>query len=302
MTVSRDLGDMIMSNTKGAYADFSKYMADELTLNDETLPIIGQIADHLPGGFFIYKAYGDEEIIYLNKYMLNMCGCENPEQFKKMTGGSFRGFVYPEDYEKSELAIRNCIDSSDSNLDYVEYRIKRYDGSIRWIMDYGRLAHTETYGNVFCVFVDDSTDKNLRAEEDRRAAQVIRGLSEGYNSIYLIDFELKKMLPYSLNNEVSKSMQYAFKESLDYETTIREFSDKYVIPEDYEMYLEECREQHIRERVAKEQTYNIIFRRYNEKHILEYVQMTISRVDDDRYFNRIVMGYKNVTEQVKQAQ
>ena len=50
-------------------------------MNEQTLPIVSQIADHLPGGFFIYKAYGDEEMIYLNKYMLRICGCENMEQF-----------------------------------------------------------------------------------------------------------------------------------------------------------------------------------------------------------------------------
>ena len=291
-----------MSSTSEAYSDFSKYFADELTLNEQTLPIIAQIADHLPGGFFIYKAYGDEEILYLNQYMLRICGCEDMEQFREMTGGSFRGFVYPADYVKSELAIRDCIDRSDSNLDYVEYRIRRRDGSIRWIMDYGRLAHTERYGNVFCVFVDDSTDKNLRAEEDRRATQVIRGLSEGYNSIYLVDFELKKMLPYSLRNEVSKSMQYAFSGNLDYAATIRAFAEKYVLPADCEMYLRECEEQHIRSRVALEKNYSVTFRRYNEDHRLEYVQMTISAVDDDSCSGRVVMAYKNVTEQVKRAQ
>ena len=294
--------DKTVSSTNNAFSDFSKYFAEELTLNEETLPVIGQIADHLPGGFFIYRAYGEEEILYINQYMLRICGCDNMEQFNEMTGGTFRGFVYPDDYEKSELAIRNCIDKSDSNLDYVEYRIRRYDGSIRWIMDYGRLAHTERYGNVFCVFVDDSTDKNLRAEQDRRAAQIIQGLSEEFNSIYLIDFELKKMLPYSLNNEIAKSMQYAFSGSLDYPTTIREFADKYVLPEDYKMYLSECEEQHIRRRLASEKTYHVTFRRYNEAHIVEYVQMTISKVDDDAYCSRIVMAYKDVTEQVKKAQ
>ena len=291
-----------MSDINTSYSDYSKYFADELTLNDQTLPVISQITDHLPGGFFIYRASGDEEIIYINKYMLGICGCRTREQFDEMTGGTFRGFVYPADYAKSELAIRNCIDNSDSNLDYVEYRIRRYDGSIRWIMDYGRLAHTGLYGNVFCVFVDDSTDKNLRAEEDRRAAQVIRGLSEEFNSIYLIDFELKKMLPYSLNNEVSRSMQYAFTGRLDYETTIREFADKYVLPADYGMYLDECREARIVQRIAAEKTYSIVFRRYNEEHIVEYIQMTISRADDDGLSNRIVMAYKNVTDRVKEAQ
>ena len=291
-----------MKDKAAEYADFSRYAAEELTLNEQTLPVIGQIADHLPGGFFIYKAYGEEEILYLNQYMLRICGCENREQFDKMTGGTFRGFVWPEDYEKSELAIRDCIEKNDSNLDYVEYRIRRYDGSIRWIMDYGRLAHSQRYGNVFCVFVDDSTDKNLRAEQDRRAAQVIRGLSEDFNAIYLIDFELKKMLPYSLNNAVSKNMQYAFSDNLDYEATIRAFADTYVVPEDYRMYISECAEQRIRQRVAAEKTYHVTFRRYNEKHTLEYVQMTITRVEDDGHCDRIVMGYKNVTEQVKKAQ
>ena len=290
-----------MISADNTYSDFSKYLAEELTLNEQTLPIVGQIADHLPGGFFIYKAYGDEEMLYINRYMLNICGCKTEKQFEEMTGGTFRGFVYPEDYEKSELAIRKCIENSENNLDYVEYRIKRYDGSIRWIMDYGRLAHTEKYGNVFCVFVDDSTDKNLRAEEDRRAAQVIRGLGKDYNSIYLIDFELRKMLPYSLNNQVSKSMQYAFEASLDYASTIQEFADKYVIPEDYDMYLRECGEDRIRERIEAEGNYSVTFRRYDENHVLEYVQMTISAVDDTEHNNRIVMGYKDVTEQVRKA-
>ena len=291
-----------MNDTNNKYSDFSRYFAEELTLNEQTMPVIAQVADHLPGGFFIYKAYGDEEMLYVNKYMLNICGCEDMEQFNEMTGGTFRGFVYPEDYEKSELAIRSCIESSDSNLDYVEYRIKRRDGSIRWIMDYGRLAHTERHGNVFCVFVDDSTDKNLRAEEDRRAAQVIHGLSEEFNSIYLIDFELKKMMPYSLNNEVSKSMQHAFSDNMDYADTIQEFADKYVIPEDYSMYISECKEERIRQRVAAEKTYNVVFRRYNEQHVIEYVQMTISKVDDEGECSRIVMGYKDVTERVRKAQ
>ena len=234
--------------------------------------------------------------------MLRICGCESMEQFNEMTGGTFRGFVYPDDYERSELAIRSCIESSDSNIDYVEYRIRRYDGSIRWIMDYGRLAHTGLYGNVFCVFVDDSTDKNLRAEADRRAAQVIRGLSKEYNSIYLVDFDLNKMLPYSLNNDVSRSMQDIFSADNDYEATIRTFADRYVLPEDRELYLSECEPERIRRRIASEETYGIIFRRYNDDHILEYVKMTLSAAEDDGHSSRVVMAYKNVTENVKKAQ
>ena len=82
---------------------------------------------------------------------------------------------------------------------------------------------------------------------------------------------------------------------------IHEFADRYVVPADYRMYLQECEELHIRQRVAAEKTYSITFRRYNDLHVMEYVQMTISRVDDEKT-DRIVMGYKDVTNQVKKAQ
>ena len=41
----------------------------QLILNEETLPVIGQVADQMPGGFFIYHADGDEELIYVNAGM-----------------------------------------------------------------------------------------------------------------------------------------------------------------------------------------------------------------------------------------
>ena len=88
-------GDKAVESESKSYSDFSEYAADELTLNEQTLPVIIQVADHLPGGFFIYKAYGNEEIVYVNRHMLRICGCDNREQFEEMTGGTFRGFVHP---------------------------------------------------------------------------------------------------------------------------------------------------------------------------------------------------------------
>ena len=32
-------------------------------LNEETLTIVEEIGSHMPGGFFIYKAEGDEELL-----------------------------------------------------------------------------------------------------------------------------------------------------------------------------------------------------------------------------------------------
>ena len=38
-----------------------------LALNEQTMNIIEEIGRHLPGGFFIYKAEGDEDLLYANE-------------------------------------------------------------------------------------------------------------------------------------------------------------------------------------------------------------------------------------------
>lgn len=124
-----------------------------LELNEQTLPAIEQITDGMPGGFFIYHADGDEELIYVNQALINIFGCSSKEEFTEYIGGTFRSLVHPEDLQNVEESIYNQISMSSKGVDYVEYRIIRKDGATRWIRDYGRFVHTSLYGDVFYVFV-----------------------------------------------------------------------------------------------------------------------------------------------------
>lgn len=118
-------------------------------INEHTMPVIRQMAEHMPGGFFIYHADGDEEFILINEAMLRLTGCETLEQFCELTHNSFRYFVHPEDIDETEASISEQIERDQYGNDYVEYRIRCRDGSEKWIRDYGHAAHTETYGDVF---------------------------------------------------------------------------------------------------------------------------------------------------------
>lgn len=145
-----------------------------LDLNEQTLPVIEQITDGMPGGFFIYHADGNEELIYANRAMVSIFGCDSMEDFTEHIGGSFRGLVHPEDLEQVEKSIHSQVSMSSKGLDYVEYRVIRKDGMIRWIRDYGRFVHTNLYGDVFYVFVEDATEKHLRELSDAHAVQMAR--------------------------------------------------------------------------------------------------------------------------------
>lgn len=167
-------------------------------INLDTLDIntIKIFAEGLPGGFFIYKAFGDEEIIYINSHILELFECENEDQFIEITHNTFNGILYEKDRIKEiHDSINNQV-LSNNELDYVEYKIKTYKGNIKKIKDYGHLVHTKDY-DVYFVFLVDATDewleekrKRIIEEQSNKAIAISleRTLLE-YKEIYYIDLE-----------------------------------------------------------------------------------------------------------------
>ena len=141
-----------------------------LILSEQAFPIIEQITAGMPGGFFIYHADGEERLTYANQALIRMYGCDDLEDFQAYTGYTFPGMVHPEDLNEVEESVRRQIGADGNDLDYVEYRIVRKDGAIRWIEDYGHFVHTERYGDIFYVFVEDATEKKRKALDDARTA------------------------------------------------------------------------------------------------------------------------------------
>lgn len=126
--------------------------------------------EKMPGGFFAYSADESEEILHLNRAALKIFGCDTLQEFVGLTGNTFRGMVHPDDIDNVEKSIAEQIAQSAEKTDYVEYRIKQRDGSTRWIADYGRFTDTESFGNVFYVFIADSTERMLKRMERLESA------------------------------------------------------------------------------------------------------------------------------------
>ena len=185
-------------------------------LNDETMHIVREIGRHMPGGFFIYKADGENELLYANNAVIKIYGCDSLDEFKAFTGYTFRGMLHPDDYDKVTSSINEQIKSNDEQLDYVEYRIIRKDGAVRWVDDHGHYTETEAYGGIFYVFISDITEtarmKVVEAEnmakqhelEERLALQeklleeqkqreqqdkMITALASDYRSVYHVNLD-----------------------------------------------------------------------------------------------------------------
>ena len=145
---------MTASNTSEfLHADFNKqYIASGLA--------------NIPGGFFVYKAHGDEELLYANQELLKIFECDTAEQFMELTGGTFKGIVHPDDLFIAEESIWKQIHSGNDNLDHLYYRITTRSGKIKYIEDFGRLYNDPEQGEVFYVFIVDVQSKRQSFDID----------------------------------------------------------------------------------------------------------------------------------------
>jgi len=124
---------------------------------------------NMSDGFFVYRATGDEKILYANPKVVQIYGCGSLEEFMELVQHSFSGMVHKEDINRVEWEINEQIQQSESNMDYIKYRIIRKDGEIRWIDDCGHLEYSGNGadGQLFYVFISDITD-TIQEEEKRR--------------------------------------------------------------------------------------------------------------------------------------
>ena len=145
----------------------------------EQVTAIEWFAEQMPGGFFIYRADDSQEILYVNQATIRMFGCETNEEFRELTGNTFMGMVHPEDFERIQNSIDEQIaDVKNYNMDYVEYRIIRKDGSVRLVDDYGHYGNLPGYGDVYYVFIGDITEKRMAREEQEKARLLAVELKE----------------------------------------------------------------------------------------------------------------------------
>lgn len=153
---------------------------------------ISDVLGYMPGGFFVYRAEGGEELVYANAACCRIFGCATLDEFKALTGFTFPGLVHPDDLATVERSIEQQIATDRYDMDYVEYRIVRRDGEVRWIEDYGHYVVSEA-GPFFYVFINDATEKH------ERHAQELAQMNGQLRDAYAREAEHRAMLRHALS-------------------------------------------------------------------------------------------------------
>ena len=304
---------------------------DELSQKDGMTGAFVHFMDEMPGGFLIYRASQGEEIIYANRSLLRIFQCETMEEFRAHTGNSFRGLVHPDDLKAVEESIRSQVEASQHDFDYVEYRVRRRDGSIRWIEDYGHFVQTESEGGIFYVFLGDATEKreslmeektrlmNERLERERklrhlieeydkertlineeylRQLEVLEGLSVNYEAICYVDLDRDQVIPYRLSVRTA-ALFYNKLTDRAYSSYATGYVDMWVHPEDRELVTKATSPEYLKEKLEDCLTFYINYRVLVSGE-LQYIQLRVVNVSHEEGVCQVVMGYRRVDEEIQQ--
>ena len=280
---------------------------EHFQLNEATLGIVEQIGKHMPGGFFIYKAEQPEELLYVNHTVLDIFGCDDLDEFKELTGYTFKGMVHPDDYVQITDSINDQIALSDDDLDYVEYRIIRKDGEARWVDDFGHFTHTEAYGGIYYVFISDITEKRVKAETDKAMRiAVIEALSEAYDAVWLIqDLELGTFSLYrgdSGGETIHSAPINAALQQLRYPQAKDGYIDTVVAPSDRQRLRAELSLEKIRERLSDKPRFFINYQRLMADGTSRYYRIEFARVKMPGGNMGVVCGFKDVDDEIREEQ
>ncbi len=272
-------------------------------LNEDTLSFIEEIGDHMPGGFFIYRAAGQEELIYTNKAVYAIYGCSGPEEFKSLTGYTFRGMVHPDDYDRISSSVLRQVTAGDEQMDHAEYRIVRQDGSVRWVDDYGHYAETKAYGGVYVVFISDITEKKLQQESDTATRDaVISTLTTTYNTVYLInDVVTEEMSLY--HSDLDQTHDEAIRNALShprYTETKTEYVNTMVAEEDRERMQEQMSLPYILEQFKTRDRFSLNFIRALKSGPRHY-RIDFGKIHMPGGRIGVMMGFRDVDDEVLQG-
>ena len=275
-------------------------------LNEQTLPVIEDIGRHMPGGFFIYEAEGDEKLLYANKPVFDIYGCSDLEEFKELTGFTFRGMVHPDDYDEISASIVEQIEDSDENMDYAEYRIIRKDGKIRWVDDYGHYAESKMHGGLYYVFISDITERREKREQEKDIKDaVIDSLTAAYNTVFLInDVVTERCSLYYGDMGAGSIHAEAIRNALShlkYTDTKTEYVDTMVAEEDRERMQVEISLPYMLEQFKERDRFSVMFLR-DLPGGLRYYLIDIAKVNMPGGRTGVMMGFRDVDDEIRRNQ
>jgi PAS domain S-box-containing protein len=127
----------------------------------------------------VWMSGPDKGCTYFNQSWLNFTG----RRMEQEVGDGWTEGVHPEDLERAVLTYSRMFDAREPFE--LEYRLRRFDGEYRWIIDVGTPLYQDD--GRFCGYLGSCLDitERKRAEEERQLLAAV--VESSHDAIYSLD-------------------------------------------------------------------------------------------------------------------
>ncbi len=243
----------------------------------------------------MYHSVDGSKIISVNQAALDILGYDSMDEMAENGFDMIASSVMEEDREELLENIRRLQEEGDSVS--VEYRVRRKDGAIRYVMGNVKLMR-ENDELRYQRFVLDCTDRKLQEEEnERQQMELVQALSIDYKVVCFFDLETGIGKPLRVE-EASQQFRESFAKELSYEKSMDFYIEKYVCEEDREMVRQATSREEIEKGLSEGKQYHVNFRTIRRGQP-EYYQMKIVRAGIRNGRGSIVLGIRSVDKEIR---
>ena len=243
----------------------------------------------------MYHSLDGTQVMSANQAALDILGYTSLEEMAADGFDMVSSAVVEEDRDGLLEKIKSLKEEGDSVS--VEYRVRRKDGEIRYVMGNVKLMR-EKEELRYQRFLLDCTARKLQEEEnERRQAALVQALSIDYRIVCFFDLENGTGQPLRVEED-SRQFLEAFERKLSFQESMEFYIQEYVCEEDRDMVRQAVSEDKIEQGLLEGKQYHVNFRTKGSG-VPEYNQMKIVRAGLAEERRSIVLGIRSVDKEIR---
>ncbi len=237
-------------------------------------------------------------IVSINRAALNILGYESQEEMMEAGFRMVADSVLDEDKPKLRESITSLKKEGDSAS--VEYRVRHKDGKLLHVM--GNIKLLKENGEEFYQrFLLDCTKQKLEEEKkEQHNQELVQALSIDYNRVCYFDLNTGMGIPLQGSKEHKEMFDSVFHGEISMEESMERYIKDYVCQEDRDMLRQESSRENLKKQLAEKGMY-FVNHRVIWKGKEKYFQMKVVRTGSWEESQGIVMGFRNVDGEIREA-
>lgn len=180
----------------------------------------------------------------------------------------------------------------------TEYFITDDDGQLRRIRNvYVFTKDDKTQDICAILIIKDRTKRWKRKRKEQQKEEIIKALSEDYETVFYIDTKRDYVETYRMSDSFKKEFGESFSNA-SYNETMTSYMENCVYKEDAQKFAELTDINNMVSRLENDKYYDFIYRRHYDGKI-EYLKMKMVSAAVNEEESTVVIGVKSVDEEIR---